>query len=384
MSFVEDLSGTPVLIVSGTGGVGKTTMSCAIAISLAQIKEARVLVITIDPAKRLASVLSEDNLSHGPQKIDHSKFIGESKTKGEVFAAMVDTEIGWKQIVERYAKSENDASRIFENNLFQNLTTRFSHSHDFVAMDQLYEHYRSGEFDFVVLDTPPTSQAFGFFDAPQAMSEFFGGRLVRLITSPYRLGSGKAAKLFDLASQPFFALADKVLGKQFLNDIGEFFFLFHTMYDDFADRATSITEFLKSSKVHAALVTNPAQFISKSYETMSEGLLERKIDLDHLVVNNVPFDPDLETDIEEYLNQATESRDLDQEFSISQLIKNDWNLSKAVYNELENPSRGFADAVHGHMLPIVVAGRVLEVDETRRLSELVGNVQNLDVFDDTI
>lgn len=304
MSFVDAMSNTPVLIVTGTGGVGKTTTSCALAISLAHRNDARVLVITIDPAQRLASILCEENLGHKPQKVDHARFIDDAQ--GEVFAAMIDTQSGWREIVERYAKSAKDAQRIFDNKLYANLTTRFSHSHDFVAMDQLYEHYRSAEYDFIVLDTPPTSQAFGFFDAPQAMSEFFGGRMVRMITSPYRVGKGRAAKLFDLASQPFFALADKVLGKEFLNDIGEFFFLFHTMYDDFVKRATTITEFLTSSRVHAALVTSPSQYVSHSYESMCEGLVKRKIHLSHLLVNSVPFTPQVDMDIAHYLDEHRE------------------------------------------------------------------------------
>lgn len=384
MSFIEELSTVPVLIVAGTGGVGKTTMSCAIAISLAQKNDARVLVITIDPAKRLASVLCEDDLSHIPQKINHSKFLASGESSGEVFAAMADTSCGWKEIVERYTKSSDDAKRIFSNNLYLNLTTRFSHSHDFVAMDQLYEHYRSGEFDFIVLDTPPASKAFGFFDAPQAMSEFFGGRLVRLITSPYRFGSGRAAKLFDLASQPFFALADKVLGKQFLNDIGEFFFLFHTMYDDFVDRAQSITDFLRSSRVHAILITNPSQFISKSYEDMGEGLLERKIELDHLLVNNVPFTLEVKKDVEDYLQNSRKCIQGSFESSIAHLIEIDWKLSKSVYLELDNPARGFSEGHQRHMLPIVISNRVLETDEPERMSALVAGVQNLTTFDDTI
>lgn len=384
MKFIDDLKDTPVLIVTGTGGVGKTTMSCALAIALAQENNARVLVITIDPARRLASVLCEDSLDHTPRAIDHSRFVEGKKTDGEVFAAMVDTQVGWKEIVNRYAKSEKDANRIFSNKLYRNLTSRFSHSHDFVAMDQLYEHYRSGSFDFIVLDTPPTSQAFGFFDAPQAMSDFFGGRLVKLITSPYRLGSGRAAKLFDLASQPFFALADKVLGKQFLNDIGEFFFLFHTMYDDFVDRATSITEFLTSSRVHATLVMSPTQFISRSYESMCDGLNDRKINLDYLVVNNVAFSPSDDTEILDFVESSEAKSPKKIDSAIARFMRNDWNISQEVYHELENRHDSFKERRGASEQPVVIARRALALDELQRVCELVSDVQNTHEFDDTI
>ncbi len=379
MSFVDDLTGTPVLIVAGTGGVGKTTMSCALAISLAQRNDARVLVITIDPAKRLAAILCEENLGHEPQKVDHSRFVKES-ARGEVFAAMIDTQSGWREIVERYAKSTNDAQRIFDNKLYANLTTRFSHSHDFVAMDQLYEHYRSGSFDYIVLDTPPTSQAFGFFDAPQAMSEFFGGRMVRMITSPYRMGKGRAAKLFDIASQPFFALADKVLGKQFLNDIGEFFFLFHTMYDDFVNRATTITDFLTSSRVHAALVTSPSQYVSHSYQNMCEGLSDRKINLSHIIVNNVPFAPHVETEIAHIVDEHNEQT----ETVIESFLRRDWELSVSVYDELDRGNQANRDHSGAADVHLVAVSRIMALDELTRISDLVESVQNTSDFDDTI
>lgn len=384
MNFIDDLKSTPVLIATGTGGVGKTTMSCALAIALAHRHDARVLVITIDPAKRLASVLCEENLGHVPQLINHDRFMTEGKARGEVFAAMVDTSLGWKDIVERYAKSDKDAQRIFNNKLYSNVTTRFSHSHDFVAMDQLYEHYHSGKFDYIVLDTPPTSQAFGFFDAPQAMSEFFGGRLVRLVTSPYRLGRGRAAKLFDLASQPFFALADKVLGKEFLNDIGEFFFLFHTMYDDFVERATDITGFLTSSRVHAALVVNPAQYLSRTYLPMCEGLGERKIHLDYLVVNNVPYTSAQRDEVEGYINDRSNESHPEHPV-IADFIRRDWEVSAAIHDEMKRRKpASFEEGIPGQLLPVIPAPRVFTLDEQERIAELVANVQNIGAFDDTI
>lgn len=381
MSFLENIANSPVVIVTGTGGVGKTTMSCAIAISLAQQNDARVLVITIDPARRLASVLSESELGHTPKLIEHSRFIREQTTRGEVYAAMVDTVSGWQEIVERYAHSENDAQRIFENKLYKNLTTRFSHSHDFVAMDQLYEHYRTGAYDFIVLDTPPASQAFGFFDAPQAMSDFFGGKLVRLITSPYRLGRGRAAKIFDLASQPFFALGDKVLGKQFLNDVGEFFFLFHTMYDDFVERAQSITTFLASKNVHACLIVDPKQYLSRGYADMVQGLNDRNITVKSGLINNVPFSYSDVLDIENSQDNRSQGSPLD---PLGELISRDIQCAHDVYKALQEPSNapgGDFGAVSVKFSPVT---RAYASDESDRLAELIQGVQLTSSWDDTI
>lgn len=377
MKLLDTLRDTPVLIVTGTGGVGKTTTSCAISIGLAQKFNAKVLVITIDPAKRLSSVLSEETLSHEPKKIAYQKFIDSSSENGELYAAMVDTSQGWNKIVNRFAKSEKDAQRIFSNNLFSNLTTRFSHSHDFVAMDSLYEHYRSGEFDYIVLDTPPTSKAFGFFDAPQAMSEFFGGKLVKLITSPYRFGNGRAAKLFDIASQPFFAITDKVLGKEFLNDIGEFFFLFHTMYDDFVERATSITKFLKSKKVNSVLIVDSEQFILKSYKQMSYGLEDRDIHLSGIIINKVPFLLDVDTEIVEYIN-AIDSKS---NTNLDEILKSDLEISKDINTDVKNYLGASFGPGNGRFIPVALLSRMVEIEITDRLTSLVSAVDRLELLD---
>jgi len=372
MKLVDTIARVPVIVTSGTGGVGKTSISVAIAIELAQERSARVLVLTIDPAKRLAKVLSEDELHHDPILVDHSKFIEGSK-QGELYAAMVDTELGWKEIVERYAKSGKDASRIFENNLYANLTKRFSHSHDFVAMDQLYKHYRSGNYDYIILDTPPTSKAFGFFDAPQAMSDFFGGKLVRLVTSPYRVGKGRAVKIFDVASQPFFALADKVLGKEFLNDIGEFFFLFHTMYDDFAARSKQISEFLCSKKTHSVLVVNTLQFITNQDLEVQEGLEDRNIEVDALIVNGVAIDKKDLANVKDFLSTQTHQG------AFSEYLEGDLALSADLYSELDaRLLKRNAD------MSYALIKRISSDKEGELLSELTKSIQTQVISGDTI
>ncbi len=378
MNLIAEIARSPVSVTTGTGGVGKTTISVAIAVALAQSQGSRVLVLTIDPARRLADVMSEKHLDHDPVLVDHSKFLDSKVVQGQLYAAMVDTQKGWEEIVKRYAKSEKDADRIFNNELFQNLTTRFSHSHDFVAMDQLYKHYRSGEYDFIVLDTPPTSKAFGFFDAPQALSDFFGGRMVRLVTSPYRLGNGTAAKIFDFASQPFFALADKILGKDFLNDIGEFFFLFHTMYDDFVKRANDITEFLTSKKVESVLVNRASQFISRSDVVTMQGLEQRNLDCKIQIINGVAFSDEGLLEVEKYLESADSKTDF------YQFLESDLKIQKQFNQEKISRMNKASDIKVKNKPIIATVSRKPMSDEIERLKALVTDIQNLSVDDDMV
>lgn len=204
------------------------------------------------------------------------------------------------------------------------------------------------------------------------------------MTSPYRLGRGRAAKLFDLASQPFFALADKVLGKQFLNDIGEFFFLFQTMYDDFAARAESITEFISSKRVHAALITNPSQFISDQHGEILDGLVERKIDVDHVIVNNVPFSFKHVDELDELLPQIShEDGEIALEDVIAEFIRRDRDVTLAVHSALShrdvhNPLRGTTE------VPVALVTRTFAEGELARMADLVDSVQNNSDLDDTI
>lgn len=372
MNLIKSLSENNVLVSIGTGGVGKTTMSCAMAISIAHAKSAKVLVITIDPAKRLGSILSVDSIGHKPVKIDHKKFFENDQTvNGEVHAITIDMSQGWDELVNRYSKSEKDAEKIFDNIMYQNLTTRFTHSHDFIAMDQLYEYYYKGEYDYIVLDTPPMSQAYGFFDAPKIVSEFFGGKILNLIISPYKLTkSSKTSKIFDLASQPFLLLANKVLGKSFLNDIGEFFYLFKKMYDPILERSNEINMFLKSESLDCVLISNPIQYIENTFIEAKKELQDREMTLNDLIVNMTPYSESDYLEVSKYL-ESEANANLEQSFI--EFLRSDINMYEELdvkfkQNNNNTKSSSFKDREQLKVYPIP---KSFETDLTKRLTNLV-------------
>src|SRR5262249_23888824 len=145
--------------------------------------------------------------------------------------------------------------RILDNRLYDNLTGRFVQSHDYIAMERLYDLHSTGTYDLIVVDTPPSRNALDFLDAPQRMGDFFGGRLLRWLTAPYRLGGRRAARLVNFASRPFYQVADRVLGTQFLQDIAEFFLNFETMYAGFVERAHAVERLLHDRRTAFAVVT---------------------------------------------------------------------------------------------------------------------------------
>jgi anion-transporting ArsA/GET3 family ATPase len=216
-----------VLIACGPGGVGKTTTAAALGLAIAQHSERRVLVLTIDPARRLADALGLSGIGNAetPVEIDGP---------GELVVSMLDTKASWDALIHRHAPDAATAQRILSNTLYQNITGRFVQSHDYIAMERLHELVVGGEYDLIIVDTPPTRNALDFLEAPTRMAEFFSSRLLRWIVAPARTG------VASLAAKPFTAVADRVLGGPFVSDITEFFVLLNQMYAGFVARAKEV------------------------------------------------------------------------------------------------------------------------------------------------
>jgi anion-transporting ArsA/GET3 family ATPase len=203
---LEPLLATKEIVVfCGSGGVGKTSMAAAAALESALRLGGRVLVLTIDPARRLASALGlEGGLGNVERRVpdDALKRAG-IEPRGELWAAMLDTKQGWDELVLRHAPDEQTALRILDNRLYHNITARFVQSHDYIAMERLFEVHATGKYDLIIIDTPPTRNAIDFLEAPKRMAEFFGGRLLRWLTMPYRMGGGRGARVINVASRPW-------------------------------------------------------------------------------------------------------------------------------------------------------------------------------------
>ena len=209
----------------------------------------KVLVVTVDPAKRLADALGVEGIGNVERRVPDEAFARAGiEPRGELWAAMLDTKQSWDALVMRHAPDEETAYRILDNRLYENLTARFVQSHDYVAMERLFEIHQTGTYDLIIVDTPPTRNAFDFLDAPARMAEFFGGRLLRWLTAPYRVGGKRGARILTMASRPFYQVADRLLGSQFLQDIAEFFLNFQSMYDGFVERSRAVEALLHDKR----------------------------------------------------------------------------------------------------------------------------------------
>ena len=268
------LAAREIVVFCGPGGVGKTTVAAAAAAHFAAARGSKVLVLTIDPARRLADALGIGSLGNEETEVD----LGPG-ARGRLFAAMLDTEKSWDDLVHRHAPDDETRDRILANTLYRNIAGRFVQSHDYIAMERLYQIHSEGDYDLVVLDTPPSRNAIDFLEAPERMAEFFSSRFLRMLTAPYR------NRLTNLASRPFHQIADRILGTQFLSDIAEFFLLFQSMYQGFVDRSRAVSRLLRDSRTTFVVVTTLEGPPLAEARRFMEGLGERDFNLGGLVLN---------------------------------------------------------------------------------------------------
>ena len=286
-----------IMVFCGSGGVGKTSVAAAAAVTAATRLGGKVLVVTVDPARRLATALGLEGFGNVEKQVPPAALEEAGlEPRGELWAAMLDTKRSWDDLVLRHAPDEETAYRILENRLYTNLTGRFVQSHDYIAMERLFEIHGTGAYDLIIIDTPPTRNALDFLEAPARMAEFFGGRLLRWLTMPYRVGGKRGARVLNVASRPFYQLADRVLGSQFLQDIAEFFLNFQSMYDGFVERARAVEALLHDRRTTFGVVTTLEGAPLREAEFFCEQLSARRYHLGALVLNKTLPDYLLEPD----------------------------------------------------------------------------------------
>ena len=271
-----------IVVTCGSGGVGKTTTAAATAAMAAAHLGGKVLVLTVDPAKRLASALGLEEFGNVETRVPDELFTAAGvEPQGELWAAMLDTKQSWDELVRTHAPDAETRDAILANPLYQNITGKFVQSHDYIAMERLYEIHASGRYDLIVVDTPPTRNAIDFLEAPERMADFFSSRLLRWLIAPYR------SRLYNAASKPFYVVADRILGSQFLADIAEFFILFQTMYDGFVERAEAVRRTLQERRTTFMVVTTLEAAPAREADFFIDALEARGFHLGAVVLNKV-------------------------------------------------------------------------------------------------
>jgi anion-transporting ArsA/GET3 family ATPase len=276
------LTAKEIVVTCGAGGVGKTTTAAAAAAMAAVHLDCRVLALTVDPARRLANALGLEQFGNVERRVPTPEFTASGvRPHGELWVAMLDTKASWDDLVREHAPDVATCDAILANPLYRNITSKFVQSHDYIAMERLHEIHTSGRYDLIVVDTPPTRNAIDFLDAPDRMAEFFSSRLLRWLIAPYR------SRLVTAASKPFYTVADRILGAQFLQDIADFFILFQTMYDGFVERAHAVTRTLEDRRTAFLVVSTLEPTPVREAEFFAQALRARGYHLGAVVLNRV-------------------------------------------------------------------------------------------------
>ena len=243
------LNGKRVCICAGSGGVGKTTTSAAIALGMAA-QGAKVAVVTIDPANRLADALGLDRLDNEPHRVDAEMADGE--VEGELWAMMLDPKRTFDELIERLAPDAERVREIKANRVYRELSSAVSGSQEFTAMAKLYELDQDRAFDLLVLDTPPSRNALDFLEAPRRLNAFLEGRMMHALVRPTGLGM----RVLGAGTTPLLAALRRVTGVDLVADLGRFFQLLTGMTQGFSQRAAAVQELLSAPTTAFLLVTS--------------------------------------------------------------------------------------------------------------------------------
>ncbi len=286
MNVAEMLDGKRVCVCAGSGGVGKTTTSAAIALGVAA-RGAKVAVVTIDPANRLADALGLEQLENEPRRVEPSRLAaGPLEVRGELWAMMLDPKRTFDELIERSAPDPGRAEEIKANRVYRELSTAVSGSQELTAIAKLYELVQEDEFDLLVLDTPPSRNALEFLDAPGRLNSFLEGKALKAFLRP----TGFGVRALGRGALPLLGGLRRITGLDLITDLSVFFGLLGGMTSDFSQRATQVEQLLRADTTAFMLVTSAAGESVDEAIWFGERLANDGLPFAGVIVNRVHHD----------------------------------------------------------------------------------------------
>ena len=279
----ERLAGMRVCIVAGSGGVGKTTASAALAWGLAAAGQ-RVAVVTIDPARRLAESLGLEDLGNDPRQVSNELLSSHGvEMQGELWAMMLDPKATFDDLITRLSPDSRTREDVLGNRIYQQLSSAVAGSQEFTAVAKLYDLHHEGGFDVLVLDTPPSRNALDFLDAPDRLTDFFEGRALKVLLVP----TGIAARLMSRGTAVVFSILKRLTGVDLMDDIAIFFRALSGLMDGFKERAAGVKELLADPATTFLIVTSPEREPVAEAIFFHGKLREARMAFGGLIVNRV-------------------------------------------------------------------------------------------------
>jgi anion-transporting ArsA/GET3 family ATPase len=275
------LKTSEIIVCCGAGGVGKTTTAAALALRAAE-QGRNVCVLTIDPARRLAQSMGLTELDNTPREVSGI----DTTAGGHLDAMMLDMKRTFDDVVLAHSDEER-AKAIFANPFYISVSSSFSGTQEYMAMEKLGQLKAAGTWDLIVVDTPPSRSALDFLDAPQRLGRFLDGRLIRMMTAPARAGGRAYLKVFALGFKVFTDVLNKILGAQALRDMSLFVASLETMFGGFRERADTTYALLKEPGTSFLVVAVPERDALREAAYFVERLESEQMPLGGLVLNRV-------------------------------------------------------------------------------------------------
>ncbi|MFD8815562.1 ArsA family ATPase [Streptomyces sp. NPDC059627] len=270
---------TRIVVCCGSGGVGKTTTAAALGLRAAE-RGRKVVVLTIDPARRLAQSMGIDSLDNVPRKVKGTE------GPGELHAMMLDMKRTFDEVVEAHADAER-AAVILANPFYQSLSAGFAGTQEYMAMEKLGQLRARDEWDLIVVDTPPSRSALDFLDAPKRLGSFLDGRLIRLLTAPAKLGGRAGMAFLNVGMSMMTGTLGKLLGGQLLKDVQTFVAAMDTTFGGFRTRADATYKLLQAPGTAFLVVAAPERDALREAAYFVERLAAEDMPLVGLVLNRV-------------------------------------------------------------------------------------------------
>lgn len=277
-----------VVVCVGQGGVGKTSTSAAIAMQGAHAGR-RSLVLTIDPARRLANALGLPEIGNDERPVGEDAFrsVGLEPPRGRMTAMMLDVKRTWDDVIRRYHPDPARRDKLLANHLYEALSTALAGSQEYMAMEKLYElsHRKDDRLELIVLDTPPATNAFDFLDAPNRMLDAIDNDATRWLLEPYTATGRITHKLFDAGSSFFIRTIARFTGTELIEGLAELLSSFQGMFEGFRERAKAVRAILESPDTTFLVIGTPREPASTEAQAFRARLVERKIDVGAMVLN---------------------------------------------------------------------------------------------------
>lgn len=288
----ELLESRRVVVCVGTGGVGKTTLSAALALAAAR-RGRRVLVLTIDPARRLADALGVSELGNRPQALPRERLerLG-VPDEGALSAMMLDMKRTFDDLVERFAESPEARDRILENPIYQHVSDALAGSAEYSAMEKVYELAEQKDVDLIVLDTPPSQHALDFLEAPERLLGFLDSRVVQLLLHPAFAAGRVGFRVFQRGAARVLRTLEKISGVGFLEDVSEFLLAFEGMSEGFRERARRVQALLFGPETAFVVAAAPARESVLHAAAFLDRLEQTRAGVAGIVVNRIHLWPE--------------------------------------------------------------------------------------------